>query len=92
MLRRYSFVVLERLVALAAAATFAVYVAYAAFGPTSAMAATVPFVAGGLIRYQRLSRRHNLGEEPEEILLTDPVIRACVGGWILTAAVVLLTS
>ena len=90
-LRRYSLVVVERLVVLAAAATLAVYVAYALLGPTAAMAATVPFVVAGLVRYLRLSRR-DLGEAPEEILLTDPVVRACVGGWVLTAAVVLVTT
>lgn len=91
-LRDYSLIGIESLVALAATATLAAYIAYAVLGPTTAMAATVPFVAVGLGRYLLLSRRRNLGEAPEEILLTDPVVRACVAGWVVTAAVILLTT
>ena len=53
-----------------------------------AMVVTVPFVVAGLARYLHLIHRHELGEEPEEALLTDGPILACVGCWALTAALV----
>jgi hypothetical protein len=56
------------------------------------MMATIPFVVYGVFRYLLLLHRHDLGEEPEDILLTDvPLILALVG-WAATSAVILALS
>ena len=56
------------------------------------MALTVPFVVVGLGRYLFLVHRHDLGEEPEHVLLGDRVILASVGGWAIASAVVLTVT
>ena len=38
---------------------------------SKAMMVTVPFVVFGVFRYLLLLHRHELGEEPENVLLTD---------------------
>jgi hypothetical protein len=53
------------------------------------MALTVPFVVAGLARYLVLVHRHELGEEPENVLLSDRPILACVAVWAVVSAVVL---
>ena len=46
---------------------------------TKAMMATIPFVVYGVFRYLLLLHRHDLGEEPENVLLTDvPLILTLV--------------
>ena len=56
------------------------------------MALTIPFVAGGLARYLVLVHRHDLGEEPENVLLADRVILGCVAVWAFVSAVVLAAT
>ncbi len=56
------------------------------------MMATIPFVLFGVFRYLLLIYRDDLGEEPEQVLLTDRPILATVGLWALTAALILLFS
>ena len=56
------------------------------------MVVTTPLVAVGLHRYVRLTHRGTLGESPEEILLTDPVIIGSVLGWVASAAIVLVAT
>ena len=54
------------------------------------MLLTVPFVVYGLFRYMFLVRRKDLGETPEDIILTDlPLITAIIL-WLATAAAVLI--
>jgi hypothetical protein len=36
--------------------------------------------------------RHDLGEEPEEVLLKDVPILVCIAGWTVVAAVILKLS
>jgi hypothetical protein len=43
----------------------------------------------GLFRYLLLVHRDDIGEEPEQVLLTDVPIMLAVAGWIATAAVIL---
>ena len=52
---------------------------------------TIPFVVFGLFRYL-LIHRDDLGEEPEQILLTDRPILAAVALWAVSAAVILAVS
>ncbi len=76
-LARYSEKTLDRLIAAAVAATLACYSVYALspatvrkFG-THALGFTIPFVAFGLFRYLDLVYRRELGDRPEQVLLTD---------------------
>jgi 4-hydroxybenzoate polyprenyltransferase len=92
-LRTYSVRLLDRLVVATAAAAVAVYAVYAATDrAAAAMVATVPFAALGLGRYLYLVRRRDLGEEPEEVLLTDPVTILSVACWAAIAAALLTNS
>jgi 4-hydroxybenzoate polyprenyltransferase len=86
----YSLALVDQLIAAAAAATVLAYTLYT-FGSvhSAAMAATIPFVVFGLFRYLLLMHRDDLGEEPEQILLSDRPILAAVALWALTAAAIL---
>ena len=53
------------------------------------MMATIPFVLYGLFRYIQLMHRENLGEEPENLLLTDVPILVTIAAWAATSAVIL---
>jgi 4-hydroxybenzoate polyprenyltransferase len=89
-LDRYSLDAVDRLLVLIALATIAAYGAYAATARHSLeMTVTVPFVVVAICRYFVLIHRHGLGEEPEEILLTDVPIVLAIGSWAVTAALVL---
>ena len=56
---------------------------------SKALLATVPFVVFGVFRYLLLMHRYDVGEEPEQVLLTDVPILVAVAGWIVTAAAIL---
>ena len=56
------------------------------------MMATIPFVLFGVFRYLLLIHRHDLGEEPENVLLTDVPIILTVTAWATTAAIILLET
>jgi hypothetical protein len=53
------------------------------------MALTVLFVVFGLVRYLLLVHRHELGEEPENVLLSDRPVLACIGLWAAASALIL---
>ena len=59
---------------------------------SKAMMITIPFVLFGVFRYLLLMHRRDLGEEPEEILLRDLPILACIAGWAVCAAVILAVT
>jgi hypothetical protein len=73
-----------------AASTVIAYSLYT-FGArdTKAMMATVPFVVYGVFRYLLLLHRHDLGEEPENVLLTDAPLIVTLVAWAATSAVIL---
>ncbi|MFL6033626.1 MAG: UbiA prenyltransferase family protein [Gaiellaceae bacterium] len=75
-----------------AAATAAAYAVYAVAAHTPWMVLTVPFVVAGLGRYLFLVHRHDLGEEPEHVLLSDRVVLGAVAGWAIVSAVVLAVA
>jgi len=88
----YSLSLVDRLLNGVAAATAGAYAAYAVTAHSAWMALTVPFVVVGLGRYLVLVHRHDLGEEPEHLLLSDRVILATVAAWaVLSAAVLAVT-
>jgi uncharacterized membrane-anchored protein len=53
------------------------------------MMATVPFVVYGVFRYLLLLHRRDLGEEPENVLLTDVPLIVTLVAWAATSAVIL---
>ena len=56
---------------------------------SKAMMATVPFVVYGVFRYLLLLQRRDLGEEPENVLLTDPPLLLTIAAWAATSAAIL---
>ncbi len=89
-LEGYSLELVDQLVAVVAASTVIVYSLYTLTARDSkALLATVPFVIFGLFRYLLLVHRDDIGEEPEQVLLTDVPIILAVAGWIVTAAAIL---
>jgi 4-hydroxybenzoate polyprenyltransferase len=85
----YSLGLVDRVLGAVAAATAAAYAAYAVTAHSAWMALTVPFVVVGMGRYLLLVHRHDLGEEPEHVLLADRVILGCVAAWAVVSAAVL---
>ena len=74
-LEEYTPRLLEQLIAIVAPATLVSYVLYTFTAENlpdnNAMLLTIPFVMYGLFRYLYLVHHKNLGESPEQILLTD---------------------
>jgi 4-hydroxybenzoate polyprenyltransferase len=86
----YSFALVDQLVSIVAACTIVAYALYTFEAREgSAMMATIPFVVYGLFRYIQLMHREDLGEEPENVLLTDVPILATIAGWAATSAAIL---
>ena len=52
----------------------------------------MPFVVFGLVRYLQLLHRHDLGEEPENVLLGDVPILLTVAAWAVTCAAILFVG
>jgi 4-hydroxybenzoate polyprenyltransferase len=92
-LAHYTVRAVDRLLVAVAVSTVGAYCAYA-FGARDSleMAVTIPFVVAAIARYLVLVRRHGLGEEPEEILLTDAAILLAVGSWAVAAGLVLMLT
>ncbi len=89
----YSFALLDQLVSIVAACAIVAYSLYTfeARGG-SAMMATIPFVVFGIFRYLLLMHRRDLGEEPENVLLTDVPILLTIAAWAVTSAAILLLT
>jgi 4-hydroxybenzoate polyprenyltransferase len=81
-LTEYSSALLDALLATVTSATIVTYAIYTFFSSTAQHAPhlmlTVPFVVYGLFRYLYLIHTKNLGGSPEEILLTDKPLIACI--------------
>jgi 4-hydroxybenzoate polyprenyltransferase len=89
-LSMYSLGALDRLVTIVATTTIVVYAAYTVSAHDArALPATIPFVAFGVFRYVYLLRRRGLGEEPDQVLVSDKPILVSVGLWVAICAVVL---
>jgi len=88
-LEGYSLRLVDPLLNAVALATAAAYLAYALTAHSPWLAATAVFVVFGLARYLVLVHSHELGEEPENVLLSDRPILACVGLWVAACALVL---
>ncbi len=91
-LDRYSLRLVDRLLAVVTTATVVVYAAYTVTTHTAWLALTIPFVVFGLARYLALVHRHELGEEPENVLLKDRPVLACIALWVVVSALILALS
>ncbi len=92
-LEGYSLALVDQLVTIVAAATVIAYSVYALTAhETQLLAATIPFVVFGVLRYLLLLHRTGAGEEPENVLVTDPPILATVALWAATCAAILLLA
>ncbi len=89
----YSFALLDQLISIVAACAIVAYSLYTFEAREgSAMMATIPFVVFGLFRYLLLMHRKDLGEEPENVLLTDVPILLTIAGWAATSAAILVLT
>ncbi len=91
-LEGYSLALVDQLIAVTVACTIAAYAIYTLTAHSPALMATIPFVVFGLFRYLLLVHRDDLGEEPENVLLTDRPIVAAVILWAVTAAAILAAT
>ena len=91
-LEGYSLELVDQLLSVVAAATVIAYGLYAIENEAAAMPATIPFVLFGVFRYLLLVHNHDLGEEPERVLLADRQLIAAVATWAFTAALILVLS
>jgi 4-hydroxybenzoate polyprenyltransferase len=89
----YSLALVDQLVSVVAASTVIAYSLYTFTARDSkALMVTIPFVLFGVFRYLLLVHRDDLGEEPEQVLLTDRPIIADAVAWAVTAAVILAVT
>jgi len=88
-LEGYSLALVDQLVMIIASSTLLAYSLYTFTAHSQAMMLTIPFVLFGVFRYLLLVHRDDLGEEPEQVLVSDRPILLAVCGWAVTAAVVL---
>jgi 4-hydroxybenzoate polyprenyltransferase len=92
-LEGYSLALVDQLVSVVAASTVISYSLYTFTARDSkALMVTIPFVIFGVFRYLLLIHRQDLGEEPEEVLLRDTPILACIAAWAVCAAVILAVT
>jgi 4-hydroxybenzoate polyprenyltransferase len=89
----YSLPLLDQISSTVAAATIIAYSLYTFTAENlpknHAMMVTVPFVLYGVFRYLFLVYRRDEGGSPDELLVRDWPLLACVALWLLTAAGVL---
>jgi 4-hydroxybenzoate polyprenyltransferase len=92
-LQGYSLALVDQLVTVVAASTVIAYSLYTFTArDSSAMMVTVPFVVYGVFRYLLLLHRHGLGEEPENVLLSDVPLLLTIAAWAATCAVILAVT
>jgi 4-hydroxybenzoate polyprenyltransferase len=92
-LEGYSLSLVDQLVSVVAASTVIAYSLYTFTARDSkAMMVTIPFVLFGVLRYLLLVHRDDLGEEPEQVLLSDVPILVCIALWAVTSALVLVLT
>jgi 4-hydroxybenzoate polyprenyltransferase len=88
----YSLPFVDQLIAITVASTVVTYAIYTFTAHSPALMATIPFVVFGLFRYLLLVHRDDLGEEPENVLLTDLPLVAAVVLWAITAAAIVAAA
>ena len=92
-LEQYTAPLLDQFIAVVAPSTLLAYTLYTFTAPNlpenHSMMLTIPFVFYGLFRYLYLVHSKNMGESPEDILITDLPMISCIVLWLATAATVL---
>jgi 4-hydroxybenzoate polyprenyltransferase len=92
-LEGYSLELVDQLTGVVASSTVIAYSLYTFTARDSkALMITIPYVVFGVFRYLLLIHRDDLGEEPEQVLLTDRPILVAVCLWVVTAAVILAVT
>ena len=95
-LERYSLPLLDRLIAVVAAATIVAYAIYSVVAPNlprnHAMLLTVPFVVYGIFRYLYLIHAEGRGGAPDRVLFEDRPLLATILLWGICAAAILYLS
>src|SRR5205814_10209898 len=92
-LEGYSLALVDQMIAVIAASTVIAYSLYTFTArDTRTMMVTIPFVLFGVFRYLLLIQRDDLGEEPENVLLSDVPLLAAVAVWALTSAAILAAT
>jgi 4-hydroxybenzoate polyprenyltransferase len=92
-LEGYSLELVDQLISVVAASTVIAYSLYTFTARDSkALMVTIPFVIFGVFRYLLVIHRDDLGEEPEQVLLTDLPILVDVCLWVATAALILVLT
>jgi 4-hydroxybenzoate polyprenyltransferase len=94
----YSPALIEEMLAVVTASTVMAYALYTftadnlppRLKENHLMMLTVPFVLYGIFRYLYLVYQKNEGSTPEEVLIHDRPLLACIVLWILTSATLLL--
>ena len=93
-LKRYTVDFLNRFIGVVAFATVLAYSLYTLTAPNlpenHTMMLTIPFVAFGVTRYMYLVHAKNLGESPEDIVLTDAPLVVAIVLWLAMAAAILV--
>jgi 4-hydroxybenzoate polyprenyltransferase len=92
-LEEYSATLLEELIAIVTASIVMAYALYTFSAENlprnHAMMLTIPFVLYGLFRYLYLVYRKNEGGSPEQVLLADRPLLACILLWLIACLVIL---
>ena len=92
----YTRSLLDQFIAIVAPSTLLAYTLYTFTAPNlpvnHTMMLTIPFVVYGLFRYMFLVHTRNLGESPEDILVSDLPLILCIVLWLATAATVLIVG
>lgn len=91
----YNEKMLDQLIAMTGAATLVAYALYTQWPDTVSkfgshrLGFTLPFVMFGLFRYISLVYHHQLGERPEQVLLTDRPLLVTIGLYGMATALIL---
>ena len=83
----------DQLVSVVAASTVIAYSLYTFTARDSrTMMVTIPYVLFGVFRYLLLIQRDDVGEEPENVLLTDRPLLGTIALWAATCALILAVT
>jgi 4-hydroxybenzoate polyprenyltransferase len=84
-LGQYSLDLVDQLITIVSASTIVAYSLYTFTAPNlpsnHVMMVTVPFAVYGIFRYLYLVHQHGMGGSPEEVLLHDRPLQACIVLW-----------
>jgi hypothetical protein len=93
-LGKYTLAFLDQLTAIVATSALISYSLYTFTAPNlpdnRSMMLTIPFVTYGLFRYMYLVHTRNLGENPEDIVITDVPLIISIVLWLAIGAAILV--